>query len=105
MDKKARFKLILEGKLDCGYLEFWSISEGDLAGIYEGESPSTASYVVGARYGKFEIIDDYAVSATAFYTLGEQVTHSKLVDIVGGKVEGKYYDPEFATYKVSGWPD
>lgn len=96
MDKKTKFKLELQGKEDRGYLEYWSVDNGDLTGIKEGDCYKTAQYVLGGRDGKFTVYDDYAVSEHSYYTLGEETCHSRLVDIVAGKVEGKYYDPEFA---------
>ena len=96
MDKKTKFKLELEGKKYRGHLEFWSMYNGDLSGIKEGDCYKTAQYVLGGRDGKFKIYEDYAVADGAYYTLGEETTHSKIVDIISGKVEGKYYDPEFA---------
>ena len=107
VDKKTEFVLSLQGKKFLGHLDFWATDERDLAGILEPETehPESAKYVVGGREGKFEIIEDYAVGDGKYYTLGEQVTHSKLVNILAGKVEGKYYDPDFTAYKVDGWPN
>lgn len=105
MDDKTHFLLRLKGKDYCGRLEYWAIDMRDLAGIMEGESTAAAKYVVGGRDGRFEIIEDYAVGKNKYYTLGEQVTHKTLVDIIAGKVEGRYYDPDQTTYKLDGWPD
>lgn len=93
MDDKTKFKLTLQGKEDHGYLEYWSNSRGDLAGIKEGDCVNTAEYVLGGRNENYELHDDYAVLADGFYTLGEQVSHGRLIEILAGAVEGKYYDP------------
>ena len=105
IDGRTEFKLRLQGKDDCGHLEYWCLSHGDLAGIIQGIDADAAAYVVGGRDGKFEIVENYAVGSEKYYTLGEEVTHSKLIDIISGKVEGKYHDPEFKAYKLDGWPD
>jgi len=96
MDDRTRFKFVLQGKTDRGYLEFWCLSFGDLAGIIQGVDADSAAYVVGGRDGKFELIEDYAVGKEVFYTLGKEVSHKELIDILAGKVDGKYHDPEFA---------
>jgi hypothetical protein len=89
MDKKAQFKLKLEGKEYRGHLEFWTIDNGDLSGIREGACNQTAQYVLGGRDGKFKVYEDYAVADSVYYTLGEKTTHSRIVDIVAGKIEGR----------------
>ncbi len=96
MDKKTQFKLELQGKEDRGHLEFWTVDNGDLSGIKGAECPETAQYILGGRDGKFKIYEDYAVAEYAYYTLGEETSHARIIDIIAGKVQGKYYDPEFA---------
>jgi len=102
MDNKIEFKLALQGKDDGGYLEFWSNSRGDLAGIKEGDCADTAEYILGGRNDSYKVYDDYAICTDKFYKLGEQVSHGKLIEILAGAVEGKYYDPDHKQYLRKG---
>ena len=102
MDDKIRFKLMLQGKEDGGLLEFWSDSRGDLAGIKEGECADTAEYILGGRNSNYEIHNGYAIGSDKFHKLGEQVSHGRLVEILAGAIEGKYYDPDHKKYLLKG---
>ncbi len=102
MDDKTVFKLKLQGKEDGGYLEFWSNSRGDLAGIKEGKDADTAEYILGWRNDEYGVSDGYAINADKFYKLGEQVSHAKLIEILAGAHEGKYYDPDHKRYMTKG---
>ncbi len=100
MDEKDVFKLNLQGYEFGGYLEYWSIYHGDMAAIKEGASADEAEYTLLGRSWGYEIHesgdDRYVLGGDNFFTLGEEVTHSRLIDILAGREKGKYYDPEFA---------
>ena len=100
MDEKDVFKLNLQGYDFGGHLEYWSVYEGDMAAIKEGANADSAEYTLLGRQWGYEIMesgdDRYVLKGEYFFTLGEEVSHPRLVDILAGKVEGKYHDPDFA---------
>lgn len=70
------FVLSLQGKMNAGHLDYWSITNGDLAGIACGE------YQLTARDRNYEIINnEYAISNHAYVTLGQQCTHQEIVEM------------------------
>lgn len=81
MDEKSHFLLKLKGKTNGGHLHHWSDVEGEIVGL---QGPSD-TYVLVARVWGCEIFEDYVVSDTEYYTLGEKCKHNKLVEIIQGK--------------------
>jgi len=83
MDEKAQFLLKLKGKRDGGHLHHWSEVDGEIVGLHS----ETDTYTMVARSLRYEIIDDYIVGTTDYYTLGKKCPHSDLVEILQRKAQ------------------
>ena len=81
MDEKAQFLLKLKGKKDGGHLHHWAEVDGEVVGLLGEED----NYTMVARSWGYEIVDDYIVGTTDYYTLGKKCPHIELVKILQKK--------------------
>lgn len=65
--------LALQGHKYAGHLSFWSVTEGELAGIFDDE------YTMLTR--EWDGRTDYVLTDRSYYTLGQRVDHMKIVEI------------------------
>lgn len=65
--------LALNGYNYGGHLTFWSITEGELAGIFNDQ------YTMVTR--EWDGRTDYVTTGTLYYTLGQKIEHKKIVEI------------------------
>lgn len=70
---KEKFTLSLRGYEYAGHLPFWSITEGELAGIFDDE------YTMLTR--EWNGRTDYVLTERSYYTLGQRIDHKKMVEI------------------------
>lgn len=85
VDTKTKFVLLLRGKQNFGHLSYWTVIDGDLAGLND------IRYDLIGRDGDYEIINnEYVIGKRAYWTLGEECTHTELVKFYVKSLRKKY---------------
>jgi len=104
VDKVEQFVLSLKGYPYKGHMDYWSMGDGSLGWIEN----DTYSLLTGEWLGTTDVIfieERIVLLHKCHYTLGTKVSYFDLMKLVAEKEKGKYYDPNFTTYKLPGWPD
>ena len=70
---KEKFILSLQGYEYVGHLPFWSVTEGELAAIFDDE------YTMLTR--EWDGRTDYVLTGRSYYTLGQKINHKKMIEI------------------------
>lgn len=104
VDKVERFMLSLKGYPYKGHMDYWSFDQDCLGWITEKKySLITAPWM---NPSKISFIEKRIILMNAgHFTLGKEVDFLTLMEIIENIEKGKYYDPNFTTYKLPGWPD
>lgn len=76
ISKKQKFMLALQGYRYAGELKYWSVTEGELAGLFNDQYAMVTRYWGGEQ-------NEYVIGEGSrfWYALGKRVTHGEMIKL------------------------